>query len=152
MNYFVNRRGCDYKILGFTKSNPMPMFNKRYLDDVEYCLLFRDKEAKFSGEDTYNNSFKFFNYHVNQSDKKDFLHPTIKPFECVKNHLEKAVKKGSLVLDPFIGSGTTAVACKSLGIDFIGFEIDDKYYKIACNRLNNITEKEVEQKQMSLFE
>ena len=48
------------------------------------------------------------------------------------------VRGGGLVLDPFIGSGTTAVACKHLGINFIGFEIDEQYFKIANDRINGI--------------
>lgn len=40
-------------------------------------------------------------------------------------------------MDPFMGSGTTAVACKLTGRHYIGFEIDPDYYMIACNRVNN---------------
>lgn len=54
---------------------------------------------------------------------------------------------GQVVLDPFMGSGSTGVACKKLGRDFIGMEIDEKYFKIAKERING--EKE-EPKQESL--
>lgn len=46
--------------------------------------------------------------------------------------------RGGTILDPFIGSGTTAVAAKELNRNFIGFEINKKYYDIACDRLNGI--------------
>ena len=139
MNIFVNDKKCDYKILGWCKTNPMPMYSYRYLDDVEYCLLFKDKNAKMSGNDTYDNSFKFYKDSINQTDKELYNHPTIKPLRCVKNHIEKSTKEGDTVLDCFMGSGTTGVACKETGRNFIGMEIDDKYFKIAQDRLNGIT-------------
>ena len=61
------------------------------------------------------------------------LHPTEKPVELIKIIL--AANVGQTVLDPFIGSGTTAVACKELGRDFIGIELSEKYCEIARNRL-----------------
>lgn len=57
-------------------------------------------------------------------------------------------------MDPFLGSGTTAVACKELDRSFIGFELNEEYYKIAVDRLNGITQidrKKQEQGQMMLF-
>ena len=60
-----------------------------------------------------------------------------------------------MVLDCFMGSGTTGVACKELGMDFIGFEIDEKYYNIAVDRINGISAKDREIEatgQMSLFD
>jgi DNA modification methylase len=48
--------------------------------------------------------------------------------------------KGGTVLDPFMGSGTTGVACKELGRNFIGIEISPEYFKIAEQRINNTTE------------
>ena len=45
---------------------------------------------------------------------------------------------GDVVLDPFMGAGSTGIACKNLGRDFIGMEIDEKYFKIAEERINNV--------------
>ncbi len=141
MNYFVNKHNCDYMILGWIKSNPMPMFNKRMLDDVEYCLAFTEKDAKkFKGTCSFENSFKFYRGSINIKDKKLYNHPTIKPLELVKYHIEKSTQKGDLVLDTFLGSGTTAVACKELGRDYIGFEIDKTYYDIAVDRLKGLSQ------------
>ena len=59
------------------------------------------------------------------------------------------------MLDCFLGSGTTAVACKELNRHYIGFEIDKKYYEIACDRLKGITQQDkkiIESGQMSLFD
>ena len=63
------------------------------------------------------------------------FHPTQKPSELFTRILTKYSKRGELVVDPFIGSGTTAISCKRLGIDYIGFELNNTYCEIADNRL-----------------
>ena len=47
------------------------------------------------------------------------------------------IPKDSLVIDPFMGSGTTGIACNHLGLDFVGLEIDKKYFDIADDRIKN---------------
>jgi|TARA_R100000501_G_C2600192_1_gene97484 DNA modification methylase len=66
---------------------------------------------------------------------KDRLHPTQMPILLVERILKVASKPNDLILDNFMGSGTTAVACKQLGRNFIGFEISEEYCKIANKRL-----------------
>ena len=51
--------------------------------------------------------------------------------------IERLTNECELVLDPFMGSGTTGVACKELNREFIGVELDENYYNIAYNRINN---------------
>lgn len=62
-------------------------------------------------------------------------HPTQKPLKLIQQILLTASKKGDLVLDPFIGSGTTAVVAKALGRNWIGIEKEKKYVEIANNRI-----------------
>lgn len=64
-------------------------------------------------------------------------HPTPKPKTFIKEILKMFSKEGDIILDPFIGSGSTAVACKQTKRNFIGFEIDKIYYELANERLNN---------------
>jgi site-specific DNA-methyltransferase (adenine-specific) len=63
-------------------------------------------------------------------------HPTVFPVRlpemCIKLH---GIKKSMLVLDPFMGTGSTALACQKLGVDFIGFEIDKTYVATAYKDL-----------------
>ena len=75
----------------------------------------------------------------NKEDKNNYKHPTIKPLELVKKHLLHSSNENDTVLDCFMGSGTTGVACKELNRNFIGIEIDDEYFKIAKDRINGIT-------------
>lgn len=64
------------------------------------------------------------------------LHPTQKPAPIMSWCMDKAkVPSGSTVLDPYMGSGTTGIACLRTGRNFIGIELDPKYYSIACERM-----------------
>lgn len=65
-------------------------------------------------------------------------HPTQKPVELIR-HIIKLHDVNTPILDPFMGSGTLAVACKQLGKDYIGIEINPEYIKIAEKRLNQDT-------------
>jgi DNA modification methylase len=69
-----------------------------------------------------------------KEDKK--YHPTQKPLKVMENIVAKASEKGMVVLDPFLGSGTTMVACKNLKRNCIGIEINKTYIDIAKKRLN----------------
>ena len=80
----------------------------------------------------------YFVSRANKSDKDTFEHPTIKPLLFVKRHLLHATQPNDIVLDCFMGSGTTAIACKEIGRQFIGFEISEKWCQVANDRLNNI--------------
>jgi len=63
------------------------------------------------------------------------LHPTQKPENLIQKLVRDHSEEGQIILDPFIGSGTTAVACKNLKRNFIGIEISEDYCKIARDRL-----------------
>ena len=70
-----------------------------------------------------------------------YKHPTIKPLELVKRHIQHSTNENDIVLDCFAGSGTTLKACQELNRQYIGFEINEDYYNIAKDRLNNINAK-----------
>jgi len=84
------------------------------------------------------NSVKKITYQYNGllGKEKERYHPTQKPVKLIKELIEKYSDENDLVLDPFIGSGTTAVACKDLGRKCIGIEISEEYVKIAIKRLS----------------
>lgn len=63
------------------------------------------------------------------------VHPTQKPVELIQKFIEDATDPGAVVLDTFMGSGTTAVACLRTGRNYIGFELDEKYHAIAMERI-----------------
>jgi DNA modification methylase len=67
-------------------------------------------------------------------------HPCQMPYEVMRRIIG-ILPSDFVIIDPFMGSGTTGVACQSLGRDFIGIEIDSEYYEIAKQRITNTTEK-----------
>ena len=65
------------------------------------------------------------------------IHPNEKPVELLEFLIEKTTSQNATVLDCFMGSGSTGIACINTNRDFIGVELDDKYYKIAEERIKN---------------
>jgi DNA modification methylase len=65
------------------------------------------------------------------------LHPTQKPISLIEYLIKTYTNENETILDFTMGSGTTGVACKNLNRNFIGIEMDDKYFSIAENRINN---------------
>jgi len=65
-------------------------------------------------------------------------HPTVKPIKLIEYLIKLTTRENQVVLDPFLGSGTTAVACKRINRRFIGIEINEEYYNIAINRISSV--------------
>ena len=136
MKFFVDKHDCFFEILTWNKTNPTPATNNTWLPDIEYCLYFREKGVTLN--DGYELKSKWYDSPINKRDKDKFAHPTIKPIELVKRHLLHTTQPNDIILDCFMGSGTTCVACKDIGRRYIGFEIEKKWYDIAKDRLNQI--------------
>ena len=142
MKIFVDKYDCRYNLLVWCKTNPTPATNNVWLPDLEYCLVFKEKGAP-NYNDGYELKSKWYISPINKKDKDLYYHPTIKPLELVKRHILHSTKENDVVLDCFLGSGTTAVACKELGRNYIGFEVNKEYFDIAQNRLNGISQKDI---------
>lgn len=146
----------NYEILVWNKTNPTPATNNTWLPDTEYCLYFRETGVKLN--DGYENKHKFYVSGLNVIDKNNYEHPTCKPFEFVEKHLLHVTQPGDVVLDPFAGSGTTLLACKRNGRNYIGFEIDPHWVDVMKDRLNGINVHgemnllDVDYEQLSLFD
>lgn len=138
---YANRHDIKmfYEVLVWCKTNPTPATNNTWLPDVEYCLYFRESGIKLN--DGYEHKHKYYVSGLNVLDKNDYEHPTIKPLQFCQYHLEHVCQKGDLVLDPYCGSGTSLLAAKNIGLDYIGFEINEQYYKIANDRLSGWNQK-----------
>jgi len=136
LDFFANQNVL-FELLTWNKTNPIPMTDNVWLSDVEYCLYFREKKV-VKLNNGYELKSKWYVSPLNMDDKNQYGHPTIKPLELVKRHLLHATQENDVILDPFMGSGTTALAAKEIKRQFVGFEIDSDYYKIAVDRLNGI--------------
>jgi DNA modification methylase len=135
---FFTGLSCNWELLVWCKSNPVPACCNKYLSDKEYILFFREKGVKVLG--SFETKRTYYITPLNQKDKKLYGHPTIKPLNIVKNLITNSSRRGGVILDCFMGSGTTGVAAKELGRSFIGIELDEKYYKIAEKRIAEATE------------
>ena len=115
--------------------NALPTYSNKYLSDTEYCLYFHKGKGKTSPQ-SYDDAKTYWFEPINHKDKKLYGHPTIKPLHMIERLIRNSSKEDDTVLDPFMGSGTTGVACYNLNRKFIGVEIDDNYYNIAKSRLD----------------
>lgn len=131
--------GLNIDLLTWHKTNPTPASNNKYLSDTEYLIFVREKGVPLYG--TYETKKKFYVSGINREDKNEWDHPTIKPLEIIKNIIVNSSPADAIVLDPFIGSGTTAVACIESDRHYIGFEISEKYCEIAAKRISEANHK-----------
>ena len=135
LDYFVKKKGCNWNILSWHKSNPVPACGNKYLTDTEFILFFREKGVKVYG--SFDTKKTYYVTPLNQKDKKKYGHPTVKPEEIVKNLIINGSNEGEVILDPFMGSGTTGAVCVGINRKFIGIEIDEQYFKVAQDRINS---------------
>lgn len=130
---FAETCGFETKdMLRLEKSNPMPRNrDRRYITDFECAIWFTKKGAKwiFNRQDEKYQRPKF----VHSIDKG--LHPTQKSLRLMEELVKIHTNCGQVVLDCFMGSGTTGVACANTGRRFIGIEMDENYFNIAKQRI-----------------
>ena len=102
--------------------------NRWYMKNCEF-ILYLYKGAARRIKDAGSKQL----YSVLQIDSS--THPTEKPVELMRHYIGNSTERRQSVLDPFMGSGTTGVACAKLGRKFVGIEIEPKYFDIACERI-----------------
>jgi len=124
----------EMKKQGFLTNNILVMIknnaviNQWYMKNCEFTIFSRKGGAKPLNNCSIKTAIKI----TMPSDKQ---HETQKPLSYVQTLIENSTQEGNIILDPFMGSWTTARACKDLGRNFIGFEISEKYCKIGEERL-----------------
>ena len=124
-------------LLRWEKNNPMPRnVNSRYVTDFEVAIWAVKGKKKW----TFNKPKEV--PYLRPTFKsglvpggKNRIHPTQKHLGVIEEIIKIHSNPGDLIFDPFSGSGTTAVACKNLGRNFIGSEIEKEYYEKAIKRL-----------------
>ena len=123
-------------MLRWEKSNPMPRNrDRRFVVDYEVAVWLTMPKAKWTfnrQSETYDRPL-FKGSLVSGNEKT--AHTTQKPIWLMKEILQVLSNEGDTVLDPFMGSGSTGVACKELGRNFIGVELDKQYFDIATKRI-----------------
>jgi DNA modification methylase len=134
-----------------SKSKVSIVFGGNYYADilpVSRCWLvwdkvnsgnFSDFEIAWTSMDKASKMFRYMWNGMIKEKPEERFHPTQKPLELMKWCIELATNPGDTVFDPFMGSGTTGVACVQTGRNFIGCEIDTEYFKIAERRIHQAT-------------
>jgi len=120
-------------------SNPCPSFRKvNWLSASEFVWVGSKGSCKLKN---FLNQTEMFNYMLtpNKSIYGKTKHPTEKPEALIKKFILVSTNKGDIVLDPFLGSGTTAVACEKLNRRWIGIEMNPEYIEIAKKRIEEET-------------
>ena len=126
INWITNQK---WMLLTWHKTNPTPLTNNNYLPDTEYIFHIWAKGALYGN---YSTKKRYF---LQPVEKNNYDHPTVKPINIIKKLILNGSKEGDIVLDPYLGSGTTVVACKELGRNYIGIEKEQVYIDIAHRRL-----------------
>ena len=117
-----------HNILIWKKNNCTP--SQFYMKNCEYIIFCRKGKAKYINNMGGSKTVHDFNNIIGNK-----VHPTEKPVELMSVYVENSSNENDIVLDPFMGAGSTGVACLKLNRKFIGIEIDAKYFDIAKNRL-----------------
>ena len=121
-----------WNILVWSKTNPVPAYNNTYLSDIEYCVFIRVKGGCHWTKDLGYETYKKVMVDSVQSIPG---HPTPKPMWMMEKLIKVSSKPGDIILEPYTGSGTTCIAAKNLGRNFVGIEINPEYVELARARL-----------------
>ena len=166
--YFKDIGFCLYDTMIWRKPNPSVPTESRYYNAFEYMFVLSkgkpnalnficDRENK-----TYGNSYKS-DSKMNPEIRKKLSkiktvgkysrrhnvwdipvgvnktkHPAVFPLQLAVDHIKTWSNENDIILDPFMGSGTTGVACKKLNRNFVGYEINKDYFDMAQERINNV--------------
>ena len=133
LNFFVRDRACNYNLLTWHKSNPIPACGNKYITDTEFIMFFRERGVRIFGSAQTKKTY--YVTPLNVADKRKYGHPTVKPVEIVENLILNSCPSGGVVLDPFAGSGTTAEAAIRTGNNYLCCEINPRWVAVAENRL-----------------
>lgn len=128
LNEIENAGFNIFKTLVWAKNTAIT--NMYYMDSHEYIIFCRKGSSKKINNCGTKSVLNFDN-------PRGKLHPTEKPVDLMQVLIENSSNEGDVVLDPFMGSGSTGVACINSNRKFIGIEIDENYFKIAKQRIED---------------
>ena len=144
MSYIVDeleKNNFEVKdLIRWKKTNPMPRNrDRRFITDYEVAVWAVKKGGKW----TFNRLSETYERPeivcgvTSKKEKIDGGHPTQKPVEVMEWLIKRLSNENDIILDPFMGSGSTGVACKNTNRKFIGIELDKDYYNMAIKRLGD---------------
>jgi len=129
--------GYDYFSDKLPTNSTVMVWDKRLTESADRCFG-SPFELLWVNKKTRKRFYRVRWYGLFGTEKQDVkkrVHPTQKPIELMSKIIQDFTKEGDTILDPFMGSGTTGVACVQTGRNFIGIEIDPTYFAIAEKRI-----------------
>lgn len=122
-----------HNLLVWEKNNCTP--SQYYMKNCEYVLFLRKGKAKWINNIGDSKTVHKFNNIIGNK-----LHPTEKPVDLIEYYLLNSSEPNDIVFDPFMGSGSTGEAAVKNNRNFVGIELDEKYFNIAKERLEKVEE------------
>ena len=135
LNVFTSVGFNFVKCLIWNKGNKI--MGQFYMNQFEYIMFFRKGKARKINNCGTSDVLNINNKKTKINGKN--LHDTEKPVELMKILIENSSKENDVVLDPFMGIGSSGIACINTNRNFIGIELDEKYFEIAKNRIENVS-------------
>ncbi len=137
LNHALNA-GYNFNILTWHKKTFIPLGGKHHYPDTEYCIFISKNPVFNSGLSADH----YYKYWVEEKDEiQSKVHPTAKPVKIIILQIELCSKSKGIVGDPFLGSGTTLIACERTGRICYGMEIDPVYCDVIVARWEKYTGK-----------
>lgn len=137
--YLENKDYAIKDLIRWVKPNPMPRnMNSRFVSDYElaiWCVKGKKKKWVFN-----NATDSYIRPEIkcsSPSGKERIGHPTQKPLYLMEELVKIFTNENDIILDPFMGSGTTAITCMNMNRKFIGFELDKTYFDLANKRIED---------------
>lgn len=131
MSYWENKK-YSVSLMVWDKPNPLPFGNGKYISNLEFIIYVRGKNAPFNNTG-FENQLKTFRYYPPSPNQR--LHPTEKPIQMLERLIKNHSNEGNTILDMFMGSCTTGIACINTNRNFIGIEIDSNFFDISKKRI-----------------
>jgi site-specific DNA-methyltransferase (adenine-specific) len=137
---FNNTRGkalnSEYEPICYYSKGDKPVFNNMKVKPSEHLLKRKEYQEGHLKEGVSLTDVWEINA-LPANSKEKTKHETQKPLEIIERTILLSSNEGDIILDPFMGSGTTAIAALKLNRKYIGFEKENKYYQIISERINN---------------
>ena len=126
------------EVIVWDKVNGQPAIGESIMNSQFEVILVFDRDNAISrrfNSGNFNRGTLSNCWRIKRGKKPTDCHGAVFPVELAEKVVYNFSNKGSVVLDPFMGTGTTGVACKNLNRDFLGIELDENYFEIAKKRI-----------------
>ncbi len=145
-SYIENHKKLKYDLLVWDKVKYSMKSTKFYTSDLEYVVRIYEAGVSLRKVLTEDGTKSDINHYLKRQaypQPRNKRHETEKPLELIQNYIRVASDEGDLVLDTFMGSGTTGEASILLKRNFIGIELEERHFKTATERLRSLEDLDV---------